>query len=318
MKAVITGEGDGIVGVNLRDNGGAEHLIEMDQTGEITGHEQDGYPDKAVKRTPEGNEHVTQARRFAQYYVFAERGYDTVPPMIHPERLDAIRRAIEAFSVEECMELFGDLYQQMASHHGDTERVAQIPDGVDPSKVLYRKDVYLGVDPRETGLADAADSLAEEYGIDLDSDSLTQPLADLTSDERSTWEKLSDKLGEVAAETDADVSSGTYIDCVSPLYMVYPDSQGREHVTDVEQPLEREPDARFELAPIDPRSREEFKEYLAFNLKCQIRDCFVRMGVQPPEAYRVLGYGRYEAAERYNKVEFYPKYHDPQNTALLE
>ena len=69
---------------------------------------------------------------------------------------------------------------------------------------------------------------------------------------------------------------------------------------------------------IDVQSPDDFQEYLAFKLKSQVRDCFVRMGVQPPEACLVLGYGRYEATERYTKVDCYPKYHDPKNEALLK
>ncbi|MFC4247695.1 hypothetical protein ACFOZ7_12080, partial [Natribaculum luteum] len=149
MDAIITGESKRI-GLSVFDNNDVEHLIEMDESGDIKYHEQDGYPDKAAKRTPEGNEHVSQTRKFAQYYVFAKRGYDTVPPLIHPERLNIVRQALESMSTEKCMDLFGDLYQQMASHHIDTERIVDIPSGVDEESVLYRKDIYLGVDPTET------------------------------------------------------------------------------------------------------------------------------------------------------------------------
>ncbi|SDC33327.1 hypothetical protein [Natrinema hispanicum] len=318
MDAIITGESERI-GLSVFDNNDVEHLIEMDESGDIKYHEQDGYPDKAAKRTPEGNEHVSQTRKFAQYYVFAERGYDTVPPLIHPERLNLVRQAIESMSTEKCMDLFGDLYQQMASHHIDTERIVDIPSGVGEESVLYRKDIYLGVDPTETEVAEEAISLASEYGIDLDEpDAHEQSVTDLDTNERTAWEEFGDALGDLVAENDADVSEAAYIDSVSTLHMAYLDSRGREHVTEATQPLDREPDARFELVPIDLQSPEDFQEYLAFNLKCQIRDCFVRMGVQPPGAFQVLGYGRYEATERYNKVEFYPKYHDPKNEALLK
>ena len=86
----------------------------------------------------------------AQYYVFAERGYDTVPLLIHPERPNIVRQALESMSTETCMDLFGDRYQQMASHHIDTERIVDIPAGTDEESVLYRKDVYLGVGPTDS------------------------------------------------------------------------------------------------------------------------------------------------------------------------
>ncbi|PYZ02522.1 hypothetical protein C8039_18400, partial [Halogeometricum sp. wsp3] len=56
----------------------ASHGIHVGFDGEVTYHEQDGYPDDPDKRTSEENEHVNQARRYAKYYVFAQRGYDPV------------------------------------------------------------------------------------------------------------------------------------------------------------------------------------------------------------------------------------------------
>jgi len=320
MNAEFLDEDESDIGVEVVDNNGGEHHIEMHKSsGEIYAHHCEAYADKPRNRTPEENEHNEQARRFAQYYVAVKRGYDTVPPMTDTGRLNAVREAIESMSTEECMDYFGDLRQQMASHHGTAERVVEIPDAAKaPGFVLYRKDVYLGLNPAETEFADQADRLATSHGLDLsDPEVPERSIADLSSSERTTWEEFSEELGSVLASSDTNVSEGVYIDAVSDLYMAYPDETGREHVTDVRQPFDREPDARFELGPVDPRSPEEFQEYLAFNLKCQIRDCFVRMGVHPPEEFRVLGYGRYEAAERYNKVDFYPKFHDPENEALL-
>lgn len=314
MKASVTAEDDQYIGLDVTDNQEIVHDLTLKKEGgEIAYHGQDGYPDDPSKRTPEGNEHVEQARRFAQYYVSVDRGYDTVPPMIHPGRLDAVRQVIEAMPTVACRNYFGDLHQQMASHHGGDDRVLDIPADVSsPRFILYRKDIYLGVDPAEIGDVDAVESLAAKYGLDLDSLPVSErSVDDLSPSERDAWLEFGDELDQ-STDSDVDHFETMSLDAVSDLSMAYPDQHGREHVMDVDQPLDREPDARFELSPIDPRSPKEFQTYLAFNLRCQIRDCFVRMGVQPPEPFRVLGYGRYEAAERYNKVAFYPAYHDPQ------
>ncbi|WP_245708474.1 hypothetical protein [Halohasta litchfieldiae] len=85
------------------------HGIHVAFDGEITYHEQGGYPDKAANRTAEGNEHVEQARRFAQYYVYVDRRYDTVPSTDHPERINAVRLAIRELNDTEFEALFGDL-----------------------------------------------------------------------------------------------------------------------------------------------------------------------------------------------------------------
>ena len=59
MKIVITGETDNLVGVNLRDNNGEEHVLDVrKRDGKVTAHQSDGYPDDPSDRTLEENEHV--------------------------------------------------------------------------------------------------------------------------------------------------------------------------------------------------------------------------------------------------------------------
>ncbi|NGM71634.1 hypothetical protein G6M89_22080, partial [Natronolimnobius sp. AArcel1] len=151
MLGEIIEEKEEWIGVRVVDNNDEEHKIAIEHVGKIRGHGQDGYPDKAAKRTNEGNEYVEQARRFAQYYVYQERGYDTVPPRIHPERINAVRLAVAEMDLEEFEEYFGDLYQQLKSHHDDSyDPVIQPPaDAQSEDLVLYRTNVYLGLDPLE-------------------------------------------------------------------------------------------------------------------------------------------------------------------------
>lgn len=316
MKASIEGEDEDGCGLEVIDNEGVEHWIEIKYgPGDITYHEQDGYPDDPSKRTPEESEHVHQARRFARYHVKLQRGYDTMPPLVDPDRIETVRAAVVALSPEGFDELFGDLHQQLASYYDeDVERVLDIPaEAASPESVLYRKNVYLGVDPLETDLAEEAEELADEYGLDFTGESVaTRSLTELDGEEVAAWEAFSEDLADRARETGTDVSAGTYIDAVSPLHMAYIDDAGREHVQEVEEPFERDPDAMIELGVIDPGPPAEFQAYLAFHLRCQVRDAFVRMGLEPPEAYRVLGYGNFEATERYKHLDMYPEYHDPE------
>lgn len=317
MKAVITGENDERVGVNLLDNNNAEHVIETEFDGEIKHHQCDAYADKAANRTPEENEHNNQARRFAQYYVYVERGYDTVPPEIHPERIDAVRRAIQRLSDVEFEALFGELKQQLQSYHDDTERAIPIPaDAAGPNSVLYRQHVYLGLNPAQSGFADEVDTLATVHGIDLEN--TDTPVSELTDSARSAWQSFTDQLETLADERDVDAGNAPEIGGVSSLYTAYVDSSGREHIDDpADDPFDREPDTLIELAPIEPGSLEQFREYLDHYLQCQIRDCFVRMGLHPPEEFCVLGPGHIEAAEQYKRLDMYPDFTDPDNDRLL-
>ncbi|WP_323368202.1 hypothetical protein [Natrarchaeobaculum aegyptiacum] len=289
----------------------------MDESGEIKYHEQDGYADDPSQRSDESNEHVEQARRFAQYYVYAERGYDTVPPDIHPERIDAVRQAIQTLTDAEFDALFGELKQQLQSYHDDTERAILIPaDAAGPNSVLYRQHVYLGIDTTQTEFADEVETLATVHGINLkDADTSVSELSDST---RSAWQSFTEQVESLARNRDIDASDALEIGGVSSLYTAYVDSSGREHIGEpADDPFNREPDTLIELAPIEPGSLEQFREYFDHYLQCQIRDCFVRMGLHPPEEFCVLGPGRIEAAEQYKRLEMYPDFTDPDNDRLL-
>ncbi|WP_018259039.1 hypothetical protein [Halomicrobium katesii] len=287
--------------------------------GEIDGHECDAYHDKAAKRTPEENEYSEQARKFARYYVYLERGYDTVPPVDHPERIDAVRLALQELSDDEFEALFGDLHQQMQSYH-DTTTDRVIPEPAAATEdILYRQRVYLGVNPLDTDLAQQAEGLAHAHGLDLSEDSLLETIVDeLTGDQRDDWEAFGEDLADLADDEDVSLDDSVYIDGASSLYATYLDESGVQHDTEPDQdPHDREPDTLIELPPIDPHSLDQFRAYLDHHLKCQIRDCFIRMGVHPPEEFRVLGNGRLESVAAYKLLEMYPDYHDPDADDIL-
>lgn len=319
MKAVITGESDERVGVNLRDNDGAEHLIEIEFDGEIKYHECEAYADKVRNRTPEENEYNEQARKFARYYVYVQRGYDTVPPTEHPERINAVRLAMQDFTDTEFEELFGDLYRQMRSYHDfDIERPIPEPPNA-TENVLYRQNVYLGINPLETDIAAEANGIASAHGLDFSDESLLGDSVEALSDgEIADWQAFADDLANLVEEKDVSLADGAYIDAVSSLYTTYLDDDGEQYTTNPEtDPFDREPDTVIELPPIDPQSIDDFREYLDHHLKCQIRDCFVRMGVHPPEEFRVLGNGRLESVAAYKLLDMYPEFYDPENDTLL-
>ncbi|NGM68017.1 hypothetical protein G6M89_03135 [Natronolimnobius sp. AArcel1] len=299
MKANITGENGERVGLYTYDNNNVEHWVEMEFNGDIKYHEQDGYPDDPSKRTNEGNEHVEQARRFARYYVYKERGYETLSWDEHPDRLNTVRVALEDLSLEEFERLFGDFYQQVTSYFdAGTERVVEIPENAEePSEILYRKDIHLAVDSDQSTGLEQAMSMADTYDIDLE-----QPPAE----DSGNWEAFTDA---VAAHPEIDFGDSLEIGAVSDLGMFYLDDEWTEHVVDGDAAVARDPDARIELLPVEFDSLERCQEFLVHHLKCQIRDCFIGMGVEPPAEFRVLGPGRLYYTKRYGKLEMYDEYH---------
>jgi len=314
MKAKIIGEDEDDIGTRVVDNNGTEHQIEMHKnTGEIYAHQSKAYSQKSEERTREESEYGKQARRYAQYYVFLNRGYDTVKPRWkNPVHLQAVRSAIAKMDLEEFETHFGDLYQQLKSHHDEgTERVIHPPkDSKDERYHLYRKNVYLGLDPLDTDLAEDARALATKFGLDLDQDAPTEtPLAALTDEGIEAWASFSTELFERSNEEElAELATGFYVDTTSELHMAYLDHDGFEQVTTAIEP-DREADALIELLPANPGTLEEFQHAVVFDVICQIRDCFIRMGVTPPEEFQVLGIGHIAAAKAYEEVDFYPDYH---------
>jgi len=313
MRAEIKKETNDGFGVLVTDNNNVKHKIGICDDGEIDGHECEDYPSKPEKRTREESEYGKQARRYAQYYVFLNRGYDTVSPKWkNPVHLQAVRSAIDSMDLEEFEDHFGDLYQQLKSHHDeDTERVLHPPsNSQDEDYHLYRKHVYLGLDPLETDLADDARALASKFGLDLDQDAPSEtPMSALTDDGLEAWAGFSTELFERSNEEElAELATGFYVDTTSELHMAYLDHDGLEQVTTAIEP-DREADALIELLPANPGTLEEFQHAVVFDVICQIRDCFIRMGVTPPEEYQVLGIGHIAAAKAYEEVDFYEDYH---------
>jgi hypothetical protein len=318
MNGEIIDEEDEWVGIRIIDNNGVEHKVAVETAGDIRGHSQNGYPDDPSKRTSEGNEHVEQARKFAQYYVYLKRGHDTVPPEIHPERINAVRAAIASLDEQAFKDLFGDLYRQLRSHHGDADRVIDLPaDVARPDDVLYRQHVYLGLDLLATNYSEQATQLAAQHGLDLSGEALNESAT--PAEDVDSWQAVAHEVVDRAATDGADLTEGLYIDAISSLYMAYIDTTSHERIGEPEEdPYSREPDTLIELPPMDTGTIAEFQEYITHNLACQIRDCFVRMGLQPPEPFQILGFGRFEAAEQYRKLELFPDYTDPdtQNTFI--
>jgi hypothetical protein len=56
-------------------------------------------------------------------------------------------------------------------------------------------------------------------------------------------------------------------------------------------------------------SVEVIQGLICHHLQCQVRDAYIRIGLEPPEAFRVLGQGLAEQTMHYQHAEMYPPYH---------
>lgn len=313
MDVSIYGENEEVTGVRVIDNNGVEHEIEVERDGDVYAHNSDGYPDDPADQTQEEAERIRQARRLARFYLHLDRGYDTVSPPDNPVRINAVRHAIQRMDLDEFEEFFGDLYRQFRhDYHPEEPAAVEVPpDAGEP--IVYCRDIYLGIDPIETDLDEEAADLAAQYGFDITEQSVSEiDTAEMSEEELENWAEFSGDLQEKAAEEGVGLWDGAYIDEVSEIYFKYP--KGGEVVTIDDHIPEsaREPDTIFESFSIDPDDLQSFKEFVDYYLRCQIRDCFVGMGLTPPPEFRVIGYGKFMYARRYIHYDIYPQYHDPQ------
>ena len=304
MDALITGESERI-GLSVIDNNDVEHLIEMDDFGEIKYHEQDGYPDDPDERTEAGNEHVNQARRFARYWVYRKRGYDTLKPVTNPDRIAQAAVALQLLSVDTVERLFGELYQQFRASSTTDERPVALPEGVSHQEAVYQQDIYLDTD----------DQTPAAYAELLSNEAVLEQVTTVAESNGGRSNRDAATILETAGvETNAlsAVEDGALIEAVSGIHIHWDDVLGQYHTQWGDQPAtERDPDARIEIFAFEPESIPELREQLVRNLLCQVRDCYLAMGIAPPSAVRILGHGRHDASTWYNHYDFYEEYFDP-------
>lgn len=263
MKGSIEGGDSEGCGLEVVDNNGVEHWIEIKYApNDISYHEQEGYPDDSNERTAEQTEHGHQAYRYAKWHVYRERGYNTLPRYENPDSIVGAMLALDTLSDDAFIEQFGDLIDRVRRHA--TGGSVKLPfDDADPDAiVVYRQDIYLQPDP-----LDETPPLVEQF-------------TDYFSDPSTTIQKLlgedgesSERLVEIlAGEAEpAETLPAFDIEAVSDLHYLHSDGVTEQtHWSD--QPLDRDPDARIELLPVNPDVFPTHKQFLFSHLGNQVRD----------------------------------------------
>lgn len=239
MNASVEKETDDGFGVTVIDNDGAKHKVGVLYDGDISGHLAEAYPDEPTKRTPEGNERLNQARRYARYHVYKERGYEAFPWDENIANIEAVHDAIEDLTPIEFKTYFGEFYDAVA---GSLDL-----DGAD-------------------GLDGLLSALQSQGGT---------PYIDVYLDEDGRVERTSEVRTIVA-------------------------NDGWEEKLESPAPgADRPPEARIEMTALPLPSIDLFQQVVLHQTTCQLRDYHIVMGAEPPEEYRVLGFGKYKFAAKY-------------------
>ncbi|MEZ3116648.1 hypothetical protein RYH80_12085 [Halobaculum sp. MBLA0147] len=309
MDAKLRKQTERGVGLLVTDNDEGEHRVGVEQDGSVVGYVCETYDDDPKNRTRSENQHCHQAEQYGWYYAFREFGYGPSERSKTPEFVDAVRRSIATLSEESFEEYFGSLYRQLRSHDdASVDRPLELPPAVPgEDNVVYSLDVFLGVDLAET---DGATELATAHGLDVtDAEALDDP-SEVSQDALDAWREF----GEDLVETTPADELAFEVSAVSGIHVGYPNARGEHVVEKSEVPSERDPDATLELFPYAPDTLAEFRDFLDYHLRCQVRDCYVAKGLLPPEQFRVHGFGKFRATRRYDDYDLYPNFHE--QTAL--
>ena len=304
MKAEIKKENEDGVGLLVVDRNSVEHRIAVGFDGEILAHQCEAYPDSPSHRTNEEDESFSQARQFARYHVYREKGYDTIAPPNNPDRIAAVFLTVLNLGSAKFDRHFQTLFEQVASHDfPDIDPPLDLPSEIYSQEALvYKQHVYLKEDleaMQQELQRPAAEMLNEDLVDELLNAGKPTPTAGVsgfTSAVQSLVDGPSDE-------------HGLTIEGVSGIDTMYYEDTNEDRTIKGDDPFDREPDATIELIPA--RFDEDvFGFYLCYNLLCQIRDCYIGMGVEPPAQYRVLGHGKYKYTGKYRHFDFYPDYWD--------
>lgn len=291
MEGEIDGEDEDGVGLRVYDNNQTEHRIGVDFDGEIFIHECDEYPAKAAKRTDRQNAHSGQVRRFAKWHVYRERGYETVRRRENPDVLMAGLLAIAALSDDQFSEYFGDIETQLERHYSDAPVDLPFDDADPDDTIIYEKDVYITPDPLEF-----EPPVLEQFIARFEGNPDTPTVA-------STGDVPLDELDDLLFDVEG----------VSEKHVLHYDSEGTEQYERGTQPtLDRKPDFRVELMAFDPAEVGSFQHYVVSHLAYQIRDCFLLMGLKPPEGFRATGWGSYKGFLSQSAFDLYENYWSAQ------
>lgn len=287
MKAVITGESDR-VGVNLLDNRGTEHGFELSTAGEIEYWVQDGYADDPSNRTLVENEHANQACRYAKWHVYRELGHETLTPYENPDRIVAAMLALAESTAEGIAEQFGALRDRLASHYDDTPVSTPFERENPDATLVYQVDLYVTPDPTGSD-ASVLDQFCEAATGAASPESGEQLLAAV-------------RTARELPQFELEAVSGVHY---------YREIDGDAETIRGDDPLDREPDARIDLLPVDPDEFSSLRELLITHLANQVRDRFVLMGCEPPEPFRRQGLGSYKGVVNQTVIDLYEEYYLP-------
>ncbi|ELY92170.1 hypothetical protein C483_08557 [Natrialba hulunbeirensis JCM 10989] len=292
-----------------------------------------------------------QRSRFAKYVAFRACGFDALDPysttdrITYPEHLAAATLVLGTMTPETVATTFETAYRQRVAG-ADRSVLSPDPDsGVDTDSppdddtAASAADV-LPVDP-PTGFAPSTCRLIEQdIAVEI-ADAALRPLLDTLIEleglgalrnsmdavpERrhsDCFVRLANALSQIPvddspplptvdATTDRDGTTLVFPCCPLRVEWVRDGCTRVEYEHSSESVPDDESSVRLQLPVNTPlESVAAFQRALVDHLRCQLRDCYLGMGVAPPRDLRVRGPGIDSFTAVYEQGGFYQRYHDP-------
>lgn len=304
--------------VELRvvDPDDVHHRLTVSTDGQVGRHWCEQYPEDGTDPSPIERERLARVERFARYYLARQGSDETLSPytathrLADPDRLLVATLLVGVMSQETLASQFEACYDRLTDRGGaDTSPLTTSPAGPADWQ-LVEQDISLTMDTADVRtLADAVvgvDGLEKlRHALDVAPD----------RDDADLFARLDRMLSATDAPVEGTVTSDRFL-TVDPPVRVYrnPPSQreGGGAPRDTRDSATDDPvAARLQLTPatLPLTSVAAFQRQLVDHLRCQLRDCYVGMGLRPPESARLTGPGIAACTERYERLDRLQNYH---------
>lgn len=321
MQARINAETSQIVELTVEDRANTTHDLDITRDGTVRRHHIRGRSADVANQSRDEAEQLRQVQRFAKYYLFRQRGYETLTPydgtdrIAYPERVAAAALIIGAMSLETFESQFEAAYhQRKRPTPADCPPVQPPGDSQETTCTRIEQDIYLTVDD------DLLRSL-QDVLVELEALGALRQLMDRRPDKED--EHLFDRLASIFSRSDGLAASSParptgeipFIRGTSPLRVHWQiDGATRvEYGSGGESP--NAPIACRLQLPMTTQpvtSVAAFQRLVLDHLICQLRDCYVGMGLAPPRDLRVRGQGIAAFSTEFADGETYQRYDDPK------
>ena len=318
MDAHIHREDRRTVTFRVVDNDDAEHELSITEGGVVDHHRCLDYPADEQDRTAREQEHTEQVRRFVKYHLWRHRdqraldAYSTDDGIANPDRVGLAALVLATMSPERLRETLDTVTQQaLAVHTGEQDEtpISPPPTAPDADCLRVEQDLALALTNEQTRVL--ADALTEMGGL-----ARLQQLLDMLPNRAD--EDLFAHLGtmlEAVGET-APAHPADYVEHRGQP-RVYWETEGHVRVCYGEGTHSGEfdrSDVQIQLPVVGQqiRSPAAFQRALLAHLRCQVRDCYLGMGVAPPEGVRVRGRGIDAFTRIYDSTDIYQPYHSTE------